>query len=612
LKGLFLKAFYIKLFSIIIICSLGVIIYSNTFFTSFQLDDFSSIVANPAVKNIANLQNIWNFWPTRFISYLSVALNYHYHQLDVFGYHFLNLVIHLGSALLVWWLTLLTFFTPAMKGLKITRRAYLIAFFTGLIFAVHPVQTEGVTYIIQRSASLATLLYLGSLSLYVKSRLLKEQMGNTLVFKCCYAFSLAAAVAAMFTKEMAITLPLMVSLYELTFFKIEKSYNWKYLGPFLCTLLIIPLTMLLTQSVSFTGLHRVAEPGAGITPWQYLLTQFRVIVTYIRLLFIPLNQNLHYDYPIAANFFNLPILASLLFLVSIIISGIKLFRNYKLASFGIFWFFLALIPESSIIPIKDVIFEHRLYLPLVGYSLILVSSLYYLFQEKRIKFVILILSVTTIFYSALTYQRNKLWKNELTLWDDVIRKSPHKEKAYVEHGLFYQAVGNPNQAISEFSKAIKINPQYARAYANRGNVYQVQGNLNQAVSDYNRAIELNPYYAEAYSNRGLACYVQGNINQAVTDFNKALEINPDLAGTYRNLGDVYYSKGDFDLAILNYNKSIQINPRSALIYYNRAIAYFFKKEYSKSWDDVYKAEAAGLKLDPKFIEKLKKDSGREE
>ena len=158
---------------IVLLCTLllGTLIYSNTFFSSFHFDDIASIVENFAIRHILNLQAIWNFWPTRFITYLSVALNYHFHQLNVLGYHLFNLTVHLGSAILVWWFMLLTFSTPVMKDEKIAKHANLIALFASLVFLTHPIQTQAVTYIIQRATSLATLFYLASLCFYVKSRL---------------------------------------------------------------------------------------------------------------------------------------------------------------------------------------------------------------------------------------------------------------------------------------------------------------------------------------------------------------------------------------------------------------------------------------------------------
>jgi len=157
--------------SIILITCLGIIIYSNTFNCSFHYDDFHYIVDNPFISNLRNLLIHWEFYPCRFITFLSIAINHHFSKFNVFGYHVFNLGLHVVSAILIWWLTILTLSTPGMKKNKISEHADLIALFAGLIFVSHPLQTEAVTYIWQRSTSMAALFYLTSLCLYVKARL---------------------------------------------------------------------------------------------------------------------------------------------------------------------------------------------------------------------------------------------------------------------------------------------------------------------------------------------------------------------------------------------------------------------------------------------------------
>ena len=349
-----LRPLYIRLFAITIISCLGMIIYSNTFNCSFHFDDKIYIVNNYVIKNIHDLLSHWQFYPCRFITFLSIAVNYHFNGLNVFGYHLFNLGIHLTSAVLVWWLALLTFSTPVMKKDKITQHADLIALFAGLLFVSHPLQTEAVTYIWQRAASMMALFYLASICLYVKSRLLQAENPNSGLAKFYYIFSLIMAVAAMFTKENAVTLPLMILLYEISFLKVKKDLNWRGLVPFLITLSIIPLTILLTRSAKFLEIQGFV--GKGIPSFSnYLLTQFRVIVTYIRLIFLPLNQNISYDYPISKNIFEWPLLINFLFLASILYFAKYLFSKYRLLSFSIFWFFLTLLPESSLFPIKEII-----------------------------------------------------------------------------------------------------------------------------------------------------------------------------------------------------------------------------------------------------------------
>jgi tetratricopeptide (TPR) repeat protein len=635
---------YAVVFPILVLCCFSFLVYSNTLYSSFHLDDIDSILVNPSIKNLSNLKAIWNFWPTRFITYLSVALNYHFSHLRVFAYHLFNLTVHTLSAVLVWWLVLLTFSTPLVKGQKIARHASHIAFFVSLVFLSHPIQTQAVTYIIQRATSLASLFYLASLSLYVKSRLLQLERQSSGVGRFYYIASFVAAVMAMFTKEMTITLPFMILLYEACFLKAKKSINWKQLIPFLITLFIIPMTMLLTKSVNFSELRRTTETGSGISIQHYLFTQFRVIITYLRLLFLPLRQNVDYDYYLSKSLLELPTLVSFLFLILILIIAIRISSRYRLLSFSIFWFFLTLLPESSVIPIRDVIFEHRLYLPLVGYSLFLVSMIYYLFLNNANRSISPILFFIITCYSILAYNRNFVWKDDFTLWDDAVRKSAHKARpynsrglcyaikgsldqamadysraieidplfveAYNNRGLVYQNKGSFNKAIDEYKKALTINPTFFKAYNNRGVAYQERGSLEQALADYNKAIAINPNYADAYYNRGLVYQSKDDFNQALADYNKAIAINPDYANVYNNRGNIYYSKGNLKQALDDYTKAIELNPNFALAYNNRGVIYFLKQEYNKSWRDVHKAEALGSKINPNFLKELKEASAR--
>ena len=166
-------------FSILCTVVLGVIIYSNTFRNSFHFDDYPQIVDNPAIRNVSDLYTIWKGYPGRFLAYLSFALNYHWGGLDVKGYHLVSLGLHLGCSLLVWLLTLLTFRLPVLQDEKITRHALGIAFCTALIFVSHPVQTQPVNYIFQRSVLLAAFFYLGTLVLYLNARM-AQNLGGVL------------------------------------------------------------------------------------------------------------------------------------------------------------------------------------------------------------------------------------------------------------------------------------------------------------------------------------------------------------------------------------------------------------------------------------------------
>ena len=347
---------------ILLIVVLGILIYSNTFNVPFIFDDNHSIVNNSVIKDFSQIVGPQNAYKNRLVTQLTFALNYTMHGLNVAGYHMFNLFIHLSNALLVYWLIILTFRTPYASAyfqkdaLKVSDSYRWIPLFTALLFVSHPVQTQAVTYIVQRSASLATLFYLVSLVMYIKARGSESSKRGRYAF---YAASIISAIVAMRTKEIAFTLPVMAFLYEFIFFRGDIKKRILYLAPLLLTMVIIPVSLTaFTQDASNEagGIDELTKlAGSTAVPrWDYLNTQFRVIVTYIRLLFFPVDQNLDYDYPIYRTFFTLPVFLSFLFLLGIFCWGIYLvYRSsksdqadgfwYRLIAFGTFWFFVTLI-----------------------------------------------------------------------------------------------------------------------------------------------------------------------------------------------------------------------------------------------------------------------------
>jgi tetratricopeptide (TPR) repeat protein len=585
------KTFYSRLFAAVILCCIGFIIYSNTFGNSFQFDDEKFIVENPAVRNPFNLISIWSFWSTRFITFLSFAFNFRMGDLNVFGYHLFNLIIHLCSAILVYWLVLMIFDAPTMNKEEISAYSYWAAFLSAAIFLTHPLQTESVTYIFQRSTSLCGFFCILSLCLYAKSRLLQIKdypMGRRMFL---YFLSWLMCMAAMFTKENAVILPLIITLYELYFLKTGKHIEWRYILPFLITLPVIPATLFFYKPLTFGDAQKmISSPMAA---GGYLLTQFKVILTYFRLLFIPLNQNLDYDYGFARSLFELPVLFGVLFLVLIVFIAIRSFKRQKLISFAIFWFFLTLLPESSIIPLKDAIFEHRLYLPMVSYSIFLVTVMYYIIGKKSMFGMAIILVMLINWYALLTYTRNIDWLNAVTLWDDTVRKSPHKPRPYFNRGLAYADAGEYKKAFSDFSKSLML--------------YYKQIGKNQDYSqDYKKLIMLDQSYAELFNFLGVQ-YAGINLPEHATIlFKKSIEIYPSNIQYYANLCAAYGELKRYKDAIRIGEKGIALNSNSASVHYNLAVAYYFDNQFVSALKHLEIATKLGFTADPEFVTILKK------
>jgi len=407
-------------------------------------------------------------------------------------------------------------------------------------------------------------------------------------WKWWYGLSILSVLLGMFSKTTAFTLPLMILTVEFCFFG-AKKFKWRYATPFLILMIIVPLNVALSKKTGLWQIDQLTTECENIPRGWYLLTQFRVIVTYLRLLFIPLNQNLDYYYPISRTLWHFPTAGSFLLLLSILSAAIILFRRYRLISFSIFWFFLSLSVESSIIPIRDVIFEHRLYLPMVGYCIFLPAVLYYLCRDRNLKIVIYILTMIVCFYSSLTYMRNWVWQSEFALWDDTVSKSPDKFRPYNNRGVSYLKAKMYNEALLDFNRALEINPKYSRTYYNKGNLYRYIKDYNKALYNYNRALKLDPYYVEAYNNRGIVYATVRDFDKAISDYNMALEYDPDHAEVYNNRGFAYAENRDFDKAFADYNRALELKPDYANAYNNRGVVYREQGKYGQAIADFNKA-----------------------
>jgi protein O-mannosyl-transferase len=559
---------------VLLIVCLCTVAYSNTLHVPFLFDDIPNIVDNPLIKSSEVLIDPSKFCSRntmlpeqkyfcdllrmRYVGYLTFALNYRVNNLDEFGYHVINLLIHILNGILVYFFVMQTLRTPVMKKSEMTHGG-LIPLFSALLFSLHPIQTQAVTYIVQRFTSLATTFYLLSLLMYIMWRLSDRKSGRNLIF---YLLSFISAVLAMKTKEIAFTLPVIIILYEFLFFEGNKKIRIASLVPFILTMFIIPvgaLGLVAQQNGLMNDINESTKVMTGMSRWDYLYTQFRVIITYFRLVILPVNQNLDYDYPLHTSFFDGEVLSAALALSILFICAIYLFYRsrqgdsvLRLISFGILWFFITISVESSLIPIADVIFEHRIYLPSVGLFTAMVVSIVRLVDvyvsKKPATIVLVALIFLSISLTGASYARNNVWRDEITIWSDVVMKSPMKARAHNNLGFAFEKRGLYNKALEHLTRAISLNLVFDDAYYNRGNVYCKMGQYDLAIYDYTQTIMINPLHVNAYNNRGILVSLKGNYDQAINDFNMALMINPYFANAYCNRGLTYLDKGVIDIS----------------------------------------------------------------
>ncbi len=600
------------------------------------------IVNNPIIKDLhyfaspsdAKGFELYSGLINRYIGYLTFALNYRMHGLSVTGYHIVNIAIHIANSILVYLLVLLTFNTPffikKVKSVNPSRLAIrdsrsLIAFFSAALFAAHPLQTEAVTYVFQRFASLAAFFYLLSLTAYIKSRLMVigDGLNGNGKYRHLfyYGISFISAVLAMKTKENAFTLPLVITLYEFCFFKDSMKKRACYLAPILLTLTIIPLTLM-----SLTGTHQLdpGSYGAKVFPQnEYLFTQFRVIVTYLRLLFFPVNQNIFYDYPVFKSFFVLPVVLSFVFLALLLGIGVYMIRGdrqgaigneddslftihdsqpLRLMGFGILWFFITLSVESSIIPIPMIINEYRVYLPSVG-VIICAVTVVFLLKEKlrslmagRIVLTMLVLAIGVL--AITTFQRNEVWGDKIRLWEDTVKKSPAKESVHNNLGNDYKAQNMPDKAMEQFLIAIKLNPDYVEAHYNLGIIYQARNMPDKAMDELKIAINLNPSDAKAHYNLGVFYQTHNMPDKAMEQFLIVIKLKPDYAEAHNNLGILYQARNMPNKVIEQFLIAIKLKPDYAEAHYNLGILYQAGNMLDKAMEQFLIA----VKLKPDYAE----------
>jgi tetratricopeptide (TPR) repeat protein len=445
------------------------------------------------------------------------------------------------------------------------------------------VQTQAVTYIVQRMTSLATMFYLLSVVFYVRARLSFEARGKSqeargpedlgsstfdlgpwtrrLVPVLLLAGSVFSAVLAMKTKEMAVTLPLAIVLYEALFFKGPWKRRLFYLLPILATLPIVPMSVLAPGVPTGNILSDVGDQlraQSNMSRLDYLFTQFRVIVTYLRLLVLPVNQNLDYDYPVYMTFFTPPVFLSFLLLAALLAVAVWCYLvtlpasrlthpaslpadpAVRLVSFGLLWFFLTLSVESSVIPIADVIFEHRLYLPSVGATAVFATG-FFLVSRKISRaragaLSTLVAAFIIVCLGIATSQRNLVWGDEVGLWEDVVSKSPQKPRPYNNLGYALNKAGKPWDAIPNFMKALTFAPYYADANYNLGRAYLLVDQSAMAIPLLQKAIRIQPNLAGAYSDLGAALNLEGRYQEAATFLEQNLGRLSQMPAAHFNLG----------------------------------------------------------------------------
>ena len=533
---------------VLILLFFGLVAYEQSFFASFYLDDVRHILQNDAIVDLSNIEAIFSYSRQQFLPYLTLAINYEIGGLNPLTYHILNFFIHYGAAIFLYLLCLETWNTPAMQDTSPESSKQLAAFLTAGIFLLHPLQTESVTYVIQRSESLAGMFYLAALFFYVKGRM--EGKGN--IALGYFLLTGVAALCSAFSKATAVTLPVMIVTYELFFFK--TSFR-DLLRKKKVLILFIPAGVVVSHVVRpLLARGFFYDPGIAFTRKQYILTQFSVLLTYLRLYFWPANQNIDWDYPLTSHFFTLETTASFLLLLVLILLAVLAYRRFRLVSLGIVGFFITLAPTSSVIPLHDVIFEHRMYLAVaflaMGCVQIILWSLARVGETSRAVQAIAstaVIAAVMVGLTSTTHERNEVWASGLSLWKDTVQKSPNKARPHNNYGreLYMLGMNMTEAARREFEIANQLMPQWEVPWHNLALAYFEEGDYQRTIASELEAIKRKPNYKPSLYKLGCSYKELEQWEEARIYLERLVKLKPgyrylaayvDLLQVYQELG----------------------------------------------------------------------------
>lgn len=551
------------------------LVYSNTLGGSFHLDDFPFLVNNPAVRNFDVTAAMASF-PSRALPMGWLTLDAWLGNFSLPFFHISAILLHCLNAILVYAFArrLLSLFRPQAGEAVIAASALAGA----LLFALHPLQTQPVNYICQRGVLLCAFFYTGALLSHIEYRITTSRI-------YLYA-ALLCGLMALFSKEVAYSLPGAIFLLDILAFR--RSFAGALKTAICFALLAIVPLLLLTHSETYKDIDKLGAQGAAPV-WQYLLAQPRSLLIYLRLLVLPVDQHLLYDLP--------PILRMgqawpyLLGLCALVCGYAAFFRRNRAALLlgGLFFIFLSV--ESSFVPLQDVIFEHRMYLPLLAVSVGAAFGFSYIGKRRVLLAVALLFGIVL---GAVSMSRNGVWHSEITLLEDNLQKAPDSAPVANNLGMAYIYAGRANEAKALFEKAIAVNPRFGPALNNLGYLLHAQGDRAGAEALFLRAMEDNAYAGEAAINVGNCALEVGDHARAESYFLLAAKISPLNINARMNLGLVKTLSGDYAGAREAYSAALRIDPRNHAAHAAAGRACYLAADYACAAEQA----AAALSLFP--------------
>ena len=590
------------LLPVCVMTSAGILAYANTFSVPFLFDDEEAIAQNESIRSLWPISKVMSGPPRttvagRPILNLTLAINFRISRLKVWSYHVFNLSVHILAALV-----LLGVVRRTLELGKFGSASAPLASAVALIWLVHPLQTESVTYIIQRAESLTGLFYL--LTLYCFIRGLSSAHS-----RWWHAGAAAACGLGMGTKEVMVTAPLMVMVYDRVFvsssFKDLLRRRWGVYAGLAATWVLLAALMLPGPRGESAGFHL-----RYFGPVEYAITQCRAIVVYyLRLAFWPDQLVLDYGWPVVTSARH--VLFPALVLAGLFLATIVAFRYRPGLGFLGAWFFLILAPTSSVVPVADTIVEHRMYLPLAAVVTLVVLAGYgvlvLVIRRGALRLVIggVLVTMVAVSLAYATFDRNRDYRSPLTIWTDTLRKRPLNPRVYNNLANALEKQGKLEQAVELYHKSLRLlpdskEPKYnlARLHNSRGVALEKEKKVDDAIAQYREALRLRPDYYAAHYNLADALASQGKYTEAVDSFFKALKLRPaDVRAHYRTALCLFQLKRT-DEAVGHLREVVQLRPQDGKLRQNVA-------EILAGWGQIEQAVAEyrqAMRLEPDWAE----------
>jgi tetratricopeptide (TPR) repeat protein len=602
--------------------------YHNTFRAPFLFDDARAILENPGIRR---LWPLWRaFWPQsanltvsgRPVANLTLAVNYALSGTDVWSYHALNLLIHTLSGLTLFGIVRRTLMRPVLQT-RFGGDALPLALVIALMWTLHPLQTEAVTYVIQRVESLMGLFYLLTLYCFIRS----VESPRPFRWQVC---TVAACLLGMATKEVMATAPLLVLLYDRTLLssRVADTFRSALQQRPRFYLALFATWLPLAGMVASTGWNRGATAGfnVGVAPWTYWLTQFKAVACYLWLAVWP--HPLVFEYGTFWVRHSGEVAPYALVVVPLAAATLIALRRWPAWGFLGAWFFVILAPTSVVPGTIQMIVEHRMYLPLAAVITLAVLGIHAAVgRQSWVMFAALALGL-----GILAARRNADYRSELAIWSDTVAKRPDNTRARngmalaLDHagripeaiqqfeaalrltpgdvevhdnlGVTLEHAGRIAEATQHYETALRLKPNFPEAHSNLGNALLRTGRVPEAIQQYKEALRLRPDYAEAEYNLGGALDQAGRTAEAIRHFEAAVRLKPDYAAAHNNLGNLLHRVGPTPEAIEHYEAALRIQPDFATAHHNLGVAF---EEAGRIPEAIQQYEAA-LRIQPDLAE----------